>query len=228
LLDYNQAVQHSTGIAIGLKGTINIIFPSLMEGVIFIDEFKAFLADYPDVNLNLTVSSPGKVVDSLKKGRADLAVSPPYEMEIDPDIQTVELRRDRGILLVNEDHPFAQEGAVVKAAMLEEETFAVTIDEETPATSRNVKRKWREAGFELRHTVGVHNMDEMLMLIELNKAVGFLPEFARQFIDPNHGIRIVENIEYEEPEPELITSIGYLVDTPNPVVDNLLKYMKRK
>jgi DNA-binding transcriptional LysR family regulator len=225
LLDYSQAVEHSTGIAIGLKGTITVMLPSLMEGTLFLDDFRNFLDDYPEVTLNLKVENPGKMVSALKKGRIDLAIAPPYEMEIDPDIQTIELRKDPGMLLVSKKHAFAAEGAKVTAAMLEDETFTVTLDAETPATFRMVRKKWRESGFELRNYIGVQNMDEMLMLIELNKAIGIVPEFIRQNIRPNGGICEVPNVEYEGHPPVLITAIGYLIETQNPVVDNLLKYL---
>jgi DNA-binding transcriptional LysR family regulator len=228
LIDYSQAVQHSTGIAIGQEGTITVMIPSLMEGTVFLEHFRNFLTDYPDVTLNIKVENPGKMVGALKKGRIDLAISPPYEMEIDPDIQTVVLRRDPGMLIVSKQHPFATDGKTVTAALLEEENFIVTLDDETPATFRMVRKKWRESGFELRHYTGVQNMDEMLMLVELNKAIGIVPEFVRQSIRPNGGICVIDNVEYEGHAPELITAIGYLIDSPNPVVDNLLKYMQER
>jgi DNA-binding transcriptional LysR family regulator len=225
--DYSLAVAHSTNVAVGVTGSLSVMLPSCMEGFVFMDIFKEFIDAYPEVQLNLKVDKPTNLVSDLRRGRADVVISPPYDMDIDPEIQTLHMRYDPPIFLCSKEHPFADPALRLTSGMLSEEIIVLTVSPDIPATSRALSDKWRTAGIILHNTLQVSNMDEMIMNINLNRAIGVVPSFVGEHIDTlSHDITYRDDMIYENDPPILETSAGFLTGNLNPVLQNFLKYCK--
>jgi DNA-binding transcriptional LysR family regulator len=221
--DYRAAVDHSMGIAVGVNGVLNVLLPGYIEGFVFMDSFKEFRKAYPEVVLNLNVQSQDMMINFLKKKRVDVCIGVPYEMDTDPDINVIAMREDPAILLCSKKHPFASRKGKIKAEELEDETFVITMSDKTPNSTRVVRKKWRDAGFDFNEYISVKNMDEMLMLIELDRGVGIFPAFVGEYLGTlTQGIAEVE-VKYKTAPPVTITGLGYLKDNKNPILDHFIR-----
>jgi DNA-binding transcriptional LysR family regulator len=223
--DYTAAVEHSMNIAVGVNGVLNVHLPGYMEGFVFMDRFKRFREEYPEVELNLLVETQGKMVGFLKKKRVDVGIGIPYEMEADPDIQVIAMREDPAIVLCSKKHPFITEwaGKPIKANQLEKETFIMTISDSTPNSTSMLRKKWQRSGLSFNKYIAVNNMDEMLMYIELGRGIGIFPAFIREYLGKlTQGIAEVD-VVYRNRPPITYTAIGYMKNNNNPVLDHFVR-----
>jgi DNA-binding transcriptional LysR family regulator len=225
--DYSIAVAHSMDVAVGVTGSLNVLLPSCIEGFVFMDNFREFIKEYPEVQLNLKVDKPSSLVNNLRRRRTDVVIAPPYDMDIDPEIDTIHMRYDSPIVICSKDHPLADPSLRLTSDMLSDETVALTVSTATPATFRSLGDKWRTAGIKLHEVMEVSNMDEMIMCIDLNRAIGIVPAFVGQHLDAlSHGLAFRDDIIFENDPPILETSAGFLKDNLNPVLQNFLKFCK--
>jgi DNA-binding transcriptional LysR family regulator len=226
--DYGAAVEHGMSIAVGVNGVLNVLLPGYFEGFVFMDKFKKFREEYPDVILNLRVHTPEMAVRYLKKKRVDIAIGVPYDMEAEPDIQVINMRQDPVIVLCGKDHPFASRKRRVKPQELEDETFVVTLSKSMPNSVRVIRKKWHNAGFELNDYVPVKNMDEMLMFIELGRGIGIFPSFVGDYLGKFMQGIVEVDVAFKPEPPMTSTVIGYMKDNANPIVDHFVSVFTEK
>jgi DNA-binding transcriptional LysR family regulator len=221
--DYGAAVEHGVNVAAGTNGVLNVILPGYFEGFVFMEKFKKFREEYPGVILNLRIQTPDVAVSHLQKKRGDVAIGMSYDMESEEDIRTIEVRRDPVIVLCNSEHPLANREPRVKPQELERETFLLAISKSVPNSISVIRKKWRKMGFELNDYVGVKNMDEMLMFIELGYGIGVFPSFVRDYFGKfRQGITEIDVAFRSEP-PTLTTAIGCMKDNKNPMVERFIR-----
>jgi DNA-binding transcriptional LysR family regulator len=221
--DYGSAVQHSMGIAVGVSGVLNVLLPACIEGFVFMDKFKKFRAEYPDVILNLSVHQPDTTITHLKKKHVDIAIGLPYDMEVEPDIQVINMRDDPAVVLCSPDHPFTSRKNKIKAVELENETLVMTISDHTPNSTKVIRKKWHAAGFDLADYIAVKNMDEMLMLIELGRGIGIFPSFVRDYLGRLTQDITEVDVVFKQPLLMTTTVIGYMKDNVNPILDHFVR-----
>ena len=219
---YDYAVRHSQSVASGKKGTINFMVPGCIEGFIFMDRFKLFISLYPDVELNIQVSPPDRLIGSLKSGKTDVGVGSPEDMELDPDLLVHRVREDTVSIICSKHHPLATAERVT-SEMLKTETFIISAPTGAPNTYKMLRKGWIQSGFEPASILPVSNMDEMLLMIELERGIGLLPGFANERIDPKTAGVVFLACDYEGKPPTMTTAIGYMKENPNPVLKNFLE-----
>ena len=218
---YDYAVRHSLSVASGMKGTINFMVPGCFEGFIFMDTFRAFRSLYSDVELNLQVAPPDKLIGSLKSGKTDVGVGSPEDMELDPDLMVHRMREDPVSLICSRHHPLAS-AKHVTSEMLKNEPLIISTPAGTSNTYKMLRNSWIQSGFEPESIISVSNMDEMLLMIELERGIGFLPGFVRDRIDPRTAGVVFLDCQYKGRLPTMTTAIGYMKENPNPALKNFL------
>jgi DNA-binding transcriptional LysR family regulator len=176
---------------------------------------------HPGVEVNIYVEPPARHIGSIKRGLTDLCIGAPDDMELDPDFTVERLREDPIVVVCSVHHPFARLG-IVTAEILQREPVIVCGPKGIPNTFRTLRSSRMQSGLDSDSVVSVNNMDEMLLLIELERGIGFLPNFIsdRIAVDTS-GIRFVR-CEYNGKTPTMTTAIGYLRSNPNPVLKNVL------
>jgi DNA-binding transcriptional LysR family regulator len=227
ILEYEEAVRHATSVGSGVTGIIRLMIPSCIEGFMLMDRLRAFRAAYPGVEVNIYVEPPARHVGSIKRGLTDLCVGAPDDMELNPEFVVERLREDPIVIVCSAHHPFARQGTVT-ADMLQKEPVIVCGPKGIPNTFRTLRSNRMQSGYDSDSVVSVNNMDEMLLQIELERGIGFLPSFIcdRIAVD-NSGIRFVR-CDDDGRTPTMTTAIGYLRSNPNPVLKNALNIILKR
>ena len=219
--EYEMALHCSAGVAAGVSGRVSIMIPSCIEGFVLMDRLRAFQEHYPDVALTVYVEPPDRHINNIKGGYADICVGAPDDMELDEDFAVVRLREDPIVIICSVRHPLARE-AKVDSGALENERVILIGPKGIPNTYRILHNSRMQLGFEPESFISVNNMDEMLLMIELERGIGFLPCFVRDRIRmDNAGIAFVP-CDNDGSAPTMTTALGYLKGNSNPAIGNLL------
>ncbi|MDR2090015.1 MAG: LysR family transcriptional regulator [Clostridiales Family XIII bacterium] len=219
--EYEIALRHSAGVAAGVTGRISVMLPSCIEGFVLMDRLHAFREHYPDVALTLYVEPPDRHINSIKSGCADICVGAPDDMEPDGDFAVVRLREDPIVIICSIRHPLARETKVNSGALKNERVILIG-PKGIPNTYRILHNSRRQLGFEPESFISVNNMDEMLLMIELERGIGFLPCFVRDRIrTENAGLAFIP-CDNDGSSPTMTTALGYLKSNSNPAIGNLL------
>jgi DNA-binding transcriptional LysR family regulator len=227
ILVYEEAVRHAISVNHGVTGIIRLMIPSCIEGFMLMDRLRAFRAMFPGVEVIIYVEPPARHIGSIKRGLTDLCVGAPDDMELDPDFAVERLREDPIVIVCSAHHPFARLRTVT-AELLQKEPVIVCGPKGIPNTFRTLRSNRMQSGFDSDAVVSVNNMDEMLLQIELERGIGFLPSFIcdRIAMDTS-GIRFVRCSDNGH-TPTMTTAIGYLRTNPNPVLKNVLSMILQR
>jgi len=221
---YEFSTRCSSSIAQGMTGVVNVALPSSFEGLAFIDKFRLFLEKYPLVDLNTLVKPHNELVASVKSGKADLGIGSPEDMEQSPDFSVIKLREDPAVMLCGARHPLARSGKI-NAKMLKDATIVMSGPEGMPHTYKHLQTIGFKPGFEKNSVLKVNNLDEMLLMIELGRGIGFLPAFVTNRVALGMpGIVCIE-CEFDGETPMMTTAAGYLKENQNPVLENLIELL---
>jgi DNA-binding transcriptional LysR family regulator len=219
--EYESALRHSAGVAAGVTGSISIMLPSCIEGFVLMDRLRAFREHYPDVVINICVEAPDRHISMIKSGYADICVGAPDDMEWDEDFSVVRLREDPIVIVCSTRHPLAQKQKV-DAGLLKNERVILIGPKGIPNTFRILHNSRLQLGFEPEAFVSVNNMDEMLLMIELERGIGFLPCFVQDRIRAeNAGVAFIP-CDDGGSVPTMTTALGYLKNNLNPAIGNLI------
>jgi DNA-binding transcriptional LysR family regulator len=225
ILSYEAAVRHSASVNDGVVGVVDVILPSCIEGFMLMDRFRAFSEMYPEVRVNVNVEPPGRHIDCIRSGRADICVGAPDEMDLDDDFAVERLREDPVTILCGKHHPLASVGHVT-VEMISREPVIVCGPKGIPNVFRTLRNSRLLSGLDSDMTLSVDNMDDMLLTIELGRGIGFLPEFVRNHIPLDTSGLAFLNCDFNGRVPTMTTAAGYLKATPNPAITNLLQMLK--
>lgn len=219
--NFEDSVRQSASIASGVKGIVSLMVPSCLEGFIFMGVLRRFRDEYPDVELNVQVGPHEKLVSDLKRGKIDVGVGALYDMEIDPDITVKKLREDPVMVVCSIHHRFAKLEKV-SDHLLRDEIVIMSEPSGMPTGYRALRTSWTQSGSEPGKLLTVRNLDEMLLMIELDRGIGFLPSFAMSRVDPDTSGLAYVPFESGGDTPSFVTALGHMVDNTNPVLKNFL------
>jgi len=219
---YQHSVRKSASISMGMTGVLTVTLPSFFEGLVFMDRFIAFRDKYPGVELNILVKPHSELIAAVKSERADIAVGSPEDMELDSEFIVINLREDPAVLLCSSRHPFASR-SIVTAEMLKDVTIVMSGPEGMPQTYKSLKSISFSPGIEKNTVLPVNNMDEMLLMIELERGVGFLPSFVKPRIASMSQGLVCLDCEFGGESVKMTTAAGFLKDNHNPVIGNLIE-----
>jgi DNA-binding transcriptional LysR family regulator len=218
--EYEMALRYSAGVAAGVTGRLRVMVPSCIEGFVLMDRLRAFHEHYPDVELTIYVEPPDRHISYIKSGYADVCIGAPDDMEPDEDFNVIRLREDPIVLICSARHPLAREEKV-DSGVLKNERVILIGPGGIPNTFRILHNNRLQLGFEPESFISVNNMDEMLLMIELERGVGFLPCFVSDRIRTERaGVAFVP-CNNSGSVPTMTTALGYLKINSNPAIENL-------
>lgn len=232
VFEYEMAVKHARNVDKGMGGMLGILVPGCIEGFMLMDKLRAFRAQHPDVNINMYVDTLGRHVGRLKMGNADVSIGPPEELELDHDFIVKKLREDPMVAVVSVNHPLAKM-EYVTAEMIKNETAILCGYEDVTTSFRVVRGTSMLPGFEPKSIMLTSNVNELFLMVELERGISFMPAFAKQRIRlPDAGIAFIpcvyENASDGAPEPTTETMITYLKNNTNPVLEPFLEILLSK
>jgi DNA-binding transcriptional LysR family regulator len=112
--------------------------------------FAAIAERHPALRLHTHHGSAAPLVDDVRQGRLDLAVT--FGIHVPDDLEHERLKDEPGVLAVAATHPLADRETVALAD-LRAETFALDVPGDNPDYDRAVVEACRRAGFEPRTRV---------------------------------------------------------------------------
>jgi DNA-binding transcriptional LysR family regulator len=132
---------------------------------------KAFLAEYPQVNLHLEYLRTNRIYDALLAGGIDCGiVACPREQ---PQIEVVPLADERMVLIAPPSHPLAGNGPVSLSA-LDGQPF-VAFDHDIP-TRTMTDEALRERGVSVEVVQEFDNIETIKRVVEIGLGVALVPE----------------------------------------------------
>lgn len=221
---YDRSVRCSANVALGMTGTINVTLPSCLEGFIFMDKLHLFHERYPQVDLNIIVKPHNELVASVKSGKADIAFGSPEDMELSPEFSVIKLREDPVVLLCSEGHRLAKQKKIT-SDMLLDQSIVMPGPDGMPQTYKSLQTIGFKPGFEKNAILHVANIDEFLLVVELGRGVGFLPNFIKKRISPETSGIVCIDCEFDGITPMMTTAAGFLRDNQNPVLANFIEIL---
>jgi DNA-binding transcriptional LysR family regulator len=134
---------------------------------------KRYLADFPEVNLNLEYSRSSKIYDDAVKGHVDLGIVAYPSRR--PGIVVLPYREDRLVLVVPAGHALAKHRRV-SLRKLKGEAF-VGFERDIP-TRKETDRLLRKYDVDPGYVMELDNIETIKRVVEIGRAVAILPEPA--------------------------------------------------
>jgi molybdate transport repressor ModE-like protein len=171
----------------GLAGQIRILSNTNALTEFLPEALTSFLAQYPDVSVDLEERLSDEIVGQIAEGVADIGI---VAGTVDHGgLQTFPFRSDRFVLVVARDHPLAGRG---KIAFSEALNYDIVGLDRASALQRFLESKATRVGKPLRLRVQLRSFDAVCRLVECNVGVGIVPQTTAKRIARASAITIVE------------------------------------
>jgi DNA-binding transcriptional LysR family regulator len=171
----------------GIKGHVRIFANTTATTEFLPNDLRNFLAEHPDVNVELRERLSHDVVRAVSEGTADIGIVAgnvrPESLEVMP------YRSDRLILAVSESHPLAGKTSIP----FEEATeFDFVGMPEASAIHTFLNRVAHDMHKKLQVRIEVGNFEALCRMIEANVGIGVLPRSSAIRYVKTMNIRLVE------------------------------------
>jgi molybdate transport repressor ModE-like protein len=171
----------------GLAGQVRILSNTNALTEFLPEALTSFLAQYPDVSVDLEERLSDEIVGLIAEGVADIGI---VAGTVDSGgLQTYPFRSDRFVLVVAHDHPLARRGKVAFSEALDYDIVGL---DRSSALQRFLESKAARAGKPLRLRVQLRSFDAVCRLVECNVGVGVVPQTTAKRIARSSAITIVE------------------------------------
>jgi DNA-binding transcriptional LysR family regulator len=171
----------------GLAGQIRILSNTNALTEFLPEALTSFLAQYPDVSVDLEERLSDEIVGQIAEGVADIGI---VAGTVDHGgLQTFPFRSDRFVLVVARDHPLAGRGKIAFSEALDYDIVGL---DRASALQRFLESKATRAGKPLRLRVQLRSFDAVCRLVECNVGVGIVPQTTAKRIARSSAIVVVE------------------------------------
>ena len=222
---YDNAVRHSQNLSAGGEGSVVIAMPSCIEGLTFMSRLRYFKSHYPTIHLTVVIVSPRYMVERLKRGECDIAVSWPHDMAADAELTVQNIAEFKSLVVCAKDHPLATLKSVTPEQLAHERIAMVDL-QGMPAAYRSMTRDWKNLGLMPPDTMSfrqINRIEELLFTVNIDSTVmALVPEFVRKNSTGNMTF-----LELDMPNPPLFNlGAGYLTNNPNPALRTALDVLR--
>jgi DNA-binding transcriptional LysR family regulator len=170
----------------GLAGQIRILSNTNALTEFLPEALGAFLADHPQVSIDLEERRSDEIVGLIAEGAGDIGI---VAGTVDTGrLQTFPFRSDRFVLVVPASHPLASLGETALAEVLEHDFVGL---DRASALQRFLADKAGRIGRPLRLRVQLRSFDAVCRMVEAGVGLGIVPETTAQRAARTMTIRIV-------------------------------------
>ena len=171
----------------GLAGQIRVL--SNTNAQEFLPEaLSSFLADHPHVSVDLEERLSDEIVGLIAEGVADLGIVA-ATVDVSP-LKTYPFRKDRFVLVVARNHPFATRAKISFAEVLGHDFVGL---DRASALQRFLAEKAARIGQPLRLRVQLRSFDAVCRLVECNVGIGIVPQTtARRMASSIVGVALTD------------------------------------
>ncbi|WNG42464.1 LysR family transcriptional regulator [Archangium violaceum] len=168
----------------GLKGHVRLMANTSAMTEFLPEALSAFLADHPNVNVDLEERLSYDIVRAVAEGLADVGiVSDSVELA---GLETFPFRMDRLVLVTPRAHPLAAHRELRFAEVLDHEFIGLATGS---ALQDYLSEHAARAGRRLKFRVRLRSFDAICRLVERGIGIGVVPETAARRCQKSMGIR---------------------------------------
>jgi DNA-binding transcriptional LysR family regulator len=170
----------------GVKGHVRLSANTTAITEMLPAALSSFLAEHPDVNIELRERLSGDIVKAVSEGITDIGIVAGNVLT--EGLEMLPYRQDRLVIAVSQSHPLAQHDAVDYRDTLDFDF--VGLPEESAihnfaVQAANVLNK------PLRMRIRVGNFEAVCRMIEMGVGIGMLPELCARRYEQHMNIRIL-------------------------------------
>ncbi|MDI3481973.1 MAG: hypothetical protein PWQ97_1628 [Tepidanaerobacteraceae bacterium] len=217
---YENAVKKTKAVYMDSAGIIRVGYSGPSEKRFLPEILKLFQEKYPNVDLSLEEDSFLGLSDKLEKGILDLIFSLSYDIMQLKKVERVCLAKDEMCLMVSKWHKKADKRRINAIEVAEEKIIMINRDY-GPYNFEHMLWACRQDGYEPNIVYEVTSMDTLILMVEANQGVAFMPK--RLFDPGNHNVRLIElENSHHTCELELVWKKG----NKNPFIKDFVKIAK--
>ena len=155
----------------GLAGQIRVLSNTNALTEFLPEALSAFLATHPNVSVDLEERLSDEIVGLIAEGVGDLGI---VAATVDASaLETYPYRKDRFVLVVARNHPFATRAKISFAEVLGHDFVGL---DRASALQRFLAEKAARIGQPLRLRVQLRSFDAVCRLVECNVGIGIVPQ----------------------------------------------------
>lgn len=151
----------------GLKGHVRLLSNTAAMTEFLPETLSAFLAQHPEVDIDLEELVSHEIVEAVAQGRADIGI---VNDAVDlSGLETFPFRHDRLVLVTARDHPLAARREIAFVDALQEDFVGLTGDN---ALQAYLAGHAARAGHRLKYRVRLRSFDAVCRMVERSVGVG--------------------------------------------------------
>jgi DNA-binding transcriptional LysR family regulator len=185
-----QQVNHMRGdlakFACGLKGHVRVLANTSAMTEFLPEKLQAFLAENPNLDIDLEERPSLEIVRSIAEGFADIGIV--ADIAEFGSLEHFPFEIDRLVLITPRGHAFASRRSVAFYDLLDEEFVGLSA---TSALQRHLGQHALQAGRPLKLRVRLNNFDAVCRMVESGIGLAIIPETAALRHRKSMPIRIV-------------------------------------
>ena len=161
---------HMSDFAQGLRGTVRISANTSSITQFLPEDLALFVADHPDMRIDLTEQTSDEIVLAVRDGVADIGIF--SGMIPDPELDVYTYRRDTLMVLTPEGHPLGTDGPISFAEFSMHDLVGL---QKGSSLQAFIEKRAAEQELELRTRVEVLSFDGVRRMVEAGLGIAILP-----------------------------------------------------
>ncbi len=177
---YDQAVKKARHIYREGGGTILLGLVTGTEMDELFDLVSLFHKNWPDTVIHPVQETFSGLRRKLESGEVDVAMAPAYDLKLGDEFEVHCLRRFKMGVLVSRENPLSKRDSV-SARELAGEDIVMTAPDFGSETYQHMVSQRATEGYTPHIVETAQSMEFLLMLVELNRGIAFLPEGVNRY-----------------------------------------------
>jgi DNA-binding transcriptional LysR family regulator len=170
----------------GLAGQVRVLSNTNALTEFLPEALSSFLAEHPNVSVDLEERLSDEIVGLIAEGVADLGI---VAGTVDAGgLETYPFRRDRFVLVVARNNPLAKRAKIAFEDVLEHDFVGL---DRSSALQRFLASKAGRIGRPLRLRVQLRSFDGVCRLVECKVGIGIVPETTARRVQKTMAIAVV-------------------------------------
>jgi DNA-binding transcriptional LysR family regulator len=170
----------------GMAGQIRLLSNTNALAEFLPESLSSFLATHQNVSIDIEERLSDEIVGLIAEGVADVGI---VAGTVDTGaLETYPFRKDRFVLVLGQDHPFANRTTVSLADVLGQEFVGL---DRASAIQRFLADKAARIGKQLRLRIQLRSFDAICRMVESHVGIGIVPETTARRAAKAMSIRIV-------------------------------------
>lgn len=192
---YQQAVENMHRTGQGLIGNLRIGFLSDSLSTFLPPFIQKFISSYPSIELKMTGLNNGPLMEKLSENAFDLAFTVSIGMQYVPDVDCLPITHDYSSVILHKNHPLASDEKI-DFSKFSRENFIIMHRQDSPQGYDSTVQICANNGFSPKIISQVHDIRDILLLVESGIGIAILPTHVGANYSPNLRCIPIEDGKY--------------------------------